>query len=34
MYKLEHQLIKMRQAAIESEKERDALREEVKRLTT
>ena len=33
MYKLEHQLIKMRQTAIESEKERDALHEEVKRLT-
>ena len=33
MYKLEHQLIKMRQIAIESDKERDTLREEVKRLT-
>ena len=33
MYKLEHQLIKMRQIAIESDKERDSLREEVKRLT-
>ena len=33
MYKLEHTIIKMRQAAIETDKERDFLREEVKRLT-